>query len=232
MTKAIHKLIIAIDGYSSCGKSTFAIEVAKRMQYLYIDSGAMYRAVTFYCLQNNLIRNGKPDEDLLIESLKNIHISFQHNPEKDIHEIFLNGKNRNEEIRSIEVSNYVSQISKIKKVREKMVELQRELGKNKQIVMDGRDIGTVVFPNADIKIFMTADPAIRAQRRYKELIEKGEKVDYDEIEKNIRERDFIDENREISPLRKANDAIILDNSDMSVKEQMEWIMDLINQRLR
>ncbi len=227
-----HKLTIAIDGYSSCGKSTFAIEVAKKMKYLYIDSGAMYRAVTFYCLQNNLIKNGKLNEDRLIHSLKNIHISFQYNPKKEANEIFLNGINRSEEIRSVEVSNYVSQVSKIKKVREKMVELQRELGKNKQIVMDGRDIGTVVFPDADLKIFMTADPAIRAERRYKELVEKGKKVDYNEIEKNIRERDFIDENREFSPLRKAPDAIVLDNSHMSVKEQMKWIMDLINQKLK
>lgn len=232
MSNPKHKLIIAIDGYSSCGKSTFAKEVAKTMKYLYIDSGSMYRAVTLYCLQNNLIENEILHENLLIDSLENMHILFRYNPETEINDIYLNGKNISEAIRSIEVSNNVSQVSKIKKVREKMVELQRELGKNKNIVMDGRDIGTVVFPDADLKIFMTANPAIRAQRRYKELIEKGEEVSFSEIEKNIRERDFIDENREFSPLKKAPDAIILDNSTMTVEEQMEWIMELINQRFK
>lgn len=231
MNDKIKKLTIAIDGYSSCGKSTFAKELAKRLNYIYIDSGAMYRVITLYSLQQGLIKNKTINKNQLLNSLKDIHISFQYEPKDQIFEVFLNGQNQTEEIRSIEVSNNVSPISKIKEVREKMVELQRNLGRNKQIVMDGRDIGTVVFPRADIKIFMTADPAIRAQRRYKELIEKGQDIDYNEIEKNIRERDFIDENREFSPLKKAKDAILLDNSHMTVKEQMEWIMDIINKKI-
>jgi len=231
MNDKTKKLTIAIDGYSSCGKSTFAKELAKRLNYIYIDSGAMYRAVTLYFLQQNLIKNKSINTNQLLNSLKDIHISIHYEPRNQVFEVFLNAKNQTEEIRSIEVSNNVSPISKIKEVREKMVELQRNLGRNKQIVMDGRDIGTVVFPYADIKIFMTADPEIRAQRRYKELIEKGQDIDYNEIEKNIRERDFIDENREVSPLKKAKDAILLDNSHMSVKEQMAWIMDIINKKL-
>ena len=225
------KLTIAIDGYSSCGKSTFAKKLAKKLNYIYIDSGAMYRVITLFCLQQHLIKDKTINKNKLINSLKDIHISFQYKPKDQIFEVFLNGKNQTEEIRSTEVSNNVSPVSKIKEIREKMVKLQRELGRNKQIVMDGRDIGTVVFPEADIKIFMTADPAIRAQRGYKELLEKGQDVDYDEVEKNIRERDFIDENREISPLKKAKDAILLDNSHMSVKEQMEWIMNIINKKI-
>lgn len=231
MNDKTKKLTIAIDGYASCGKSTFAKELAKRLNYIYIDSGAMYRVITLYSLQQGLIKNKTINKNSLLNSLKDIHISFQYEPKDQVFEVFLNGKNQTEEIRSIEVSNNVSPISKIKEVREKMVELQRDLGKNKQIVMDGRDIGTVVFPGADIKIFMTADTPIRAQRRYKELIEKGQDIDYNEIEKNIRERDFIDENREFSPLKKAKDAILLDNSHMTVKEQMEWIMDIINKKI-
>ncbi len=231
MNDKIKKLTIAIDGYSSCGKSTFAKELAKRLNYIYIDSGAMYRAVTLYCLQQNLIKNKSINKTQLLNSLKDINISFNYEPGNQVFEVYLNGINQTEEIRSIEVSNNVSPISKIKEIRKKMVEMQRELGRNKQIVMDGRDIGTVVFPHSDIKIFMTADPEIRAQRRYKELIEKGQDINYTEIEKNIRERDYIDENREFSPLKKAEDAILLDNSHISVKEQMIWIMDIINKKI-
>lgn len=231
MNDKTKKLTIAIDGYSSCGKSTFAKELAKRLNYIYIDSGAMYRAVTLYCLQHNLITNKSINKNQLLKSLKDIHISFHYEPKNQFFEVYLNGVNQTEEIRTIEVSNNVSPISKIKEIRKKMVEMQRELGSNKQIVMDGRDIGTVVFPHADIKIFMTADLEIRARRRYKELIEKGQDINYNEIEKNIRERDYIDGNREFSPLKKAKDAILLDNSHISVKEQMEWIMDIINNKI-
>ncbi len=221
-------MIIAIDGYSSSGKSTFAKAIARRLNYLYIDSGAMYRAVTLFCLREGIIAGEKIDLKKINQSLDKIRIEFIYNKPQNLYETYLNREKVEEKIRSITVSEHVSFISKIKRVREKMVDAQRGLGQNKNIVMDGRDIGTVVFPEADKKIFLTADVDVRAQRRYKELLEKGLKVSFEEVKKNIVERDFIDENRKESPLKKADDAIVLDNSNMTPDEQLEWFMNLYN----
>ena len=228
MYKEQKDMIIAIDGYSSCGKSTFAKKIAEVLDYLYIDSGAMYRAVTLYALRNGIITDTVLNRDLLIQELPKMQISFL--VDKGHSKTVLNGKIVENEIRTIRVSEFVSQVSALEEVRLKMVEIQRKLGENRRIVMDGRDIGTVVFPNADLKIFMTASPEIRAQRRYKELVEKGEKINFEEIEKNIQYRDQYDTTREISPLRKADDAVVLDNSHLTVEEQMEWVMDIINKK--
>ena len=228
MYKEQKDMIIAIDGYSSCGKSTFAKKIAEVLDYLYIDSGAMYRAVTLYALRNGIITDTVLNRDLLIQELPKMQISFL--VDKGHSKTVLNGKIVENEIRTILVSEFVSQVSALEEVRLKMVEIQRKLGENRRIVMDGRDIGTVVFPNADLKIFMTASPEIRAQRRYKELVEKGEKINFEEIEKNIQYRDQYDTTREISPLRKADDAVVLDNSHLTVEEQMEWVMDIINKK--
>lgn len=221
------KLIIAIDGFSSCGKSTFAKAIAREINYIYIDSGAMYRTVTLFCLRKGYIGNGNFNKQGIIADLSEIHIEFVYNPDKAEYETFLNSENVESEIRSVEVSSYVSQISQIYEVRSRMVELQREIGIYKGIVMDGRDIGTVVFPDADLKIFMTAAVDIRAKRRFDELKSKNVKVEFEEIKNNIIGRDIADENRDISPLRRAEDAIILDNSRMTVQEQMEWIRSII-----
>ena len=223
----VKRLIIAIDGYSSCGKSTFAKEIAKDLNYIYIDSGAMYRAVTLYCLRNGYIGNGYFEVSRILADIKDIHISFVYNPDLLEYETFLNSENVEAEIRGIEVSSYVSRISQISEVRSQMVELQREIGVFKGIVMDGRDIGTVVFPDADLKIFMTASVDIRAKRRYDELKAKNLNVEYDEVKSNIISRDIADENRDISPLRRADDALILDNSRMTVPEQMLWVRKII-----
>jgi len=225
------RLIIAIDGYSSCGKSTFARAIARELNYLYVDSGAMYRAVTLYCMRHGLIENESLDLQGILDELDNIHIEFVYNPDIDEHETFLNSENVEKEIRSLEVSRYVSRISMIQEVRARMVELQRQIGVFKGIVMDGRDIGTVVFPDADLKIFMKASVEIRAKRRYDEMKGKGLNVDYNDIERNIMARDITDENRDISPLRRADDAIILDNSRMTVGEQMEWVKKIIEKKL-
>ena len=219
------KIIIAIDGHSSCGKSTVAKEVAGKLNYLYLDSGAMYRAVTLYTLRNNLIRNGQLDLASLTNNLSQIKISFRFNPSRLLNETFLNGENVEDEIRALNVSQNVSQIAAIKAVREHLVSSQREIGSAKGIVMDGRDIGTVVFPEAELKIFMTASPDIRAKRRYDELTVKGIHVNYDEIKSNIINRDYLDEHREISPLRKATDALVLDNSYLTREEQFKWVLD-------
>jgi cytidylate kinase len=224
------KLIIAIDGYSSCGKSTFAKAIAKELKYIYIDSGAMYRAVTLYCLRKRLISNSGISIAVIISNLEDIHINFLYNPDLDEYETYLNSENVEKEIRGIEVSAFVSRISQIQEVRSRMVELQRQIGVFKGIVMDGRDIGTVVFPDAEVKIFMTASIDIRAKRRFDELKTKGENINYEEIKKNIVARDIADENRDISPLRRAEDAIILDNSRMSVKEQMNWFREIIEKK--
>ncbi len=223
------KLTIAIDGYSSCGKSTFARTVANDLGYLYIDSGAMYRAVALYCIKHQLIRGYEVDQEMLTGRLDDINISFEYNPDTGIHETLLNDKNVEAEIRGVEVSGIVSQISKIKKVREKMVALQRKMGESKGVVMEGRDIGTVVFPKAEIKIFMVADMEIRARRRYDELITKGIRVNYNEIKQNIEDRDNLDLTREESPLIKAPDAIVLDNSTMTVDDQIEWFDRLLRE---
>jgi CMP/dCMP kinase len=221
------KLIIAIDGYSSCGKSTFARLIAKDLNYIFIDTGAMYRAVTLFCMRNNYITHNGLNTTAIISKIKEIHIDFVFNPDLNEYETFLNSENVEREIRNMEVTSYVSRISQIPEVRERMVELQRQIGASKGIVMDGRDIGTVVFPDADIKIFMTASVDIRAKRRYNELKEKGININFEEIKRSIIARDIADENRDISPLRRADDAIILDNSRMTVDEQMEWIKKII-----
>lgn len=204
------KITIAIDGHSSCGKSTMAKDLAKEVGYIYVDTGAMYRTVTLYCMRNNLIKEGKIDEEGLRKVINDIDIDL---------------RNLDPQIRSIEVSNNVSMVATIPFVREAMVDKQREMGKNKGVVMDGRDIGTTVFPDAELKVFVTASAEVRAQRRYDELKEKGMPADYEEILKNVQERDYIDSHREVSPLRQAPDAILLDNSNMTIPEQKDWLMD-------
>jgi cytidylate kinase len=213
--------IIAIDGYSSCGKSTFARLIARELNYVYIDSGAMYRAVALYCIENGILSENKVNLPRLQRALPEINIRFSINASDGMQETLLNGVNIEEKIRGIEVSSVVSSISQIGDVRTKMVSMQRKIGEHGRVVMDGRDIGTVVFPNAILKIFMTADPDVRAKRRYDELTQKGVAVQLDEIAENIRMRDREDENRPVSPLRQANDALVLDNSYMTIAEQME-----------
>jgi CMP/dCMP kinase len=224
------KLIIAIDGYSSCGKSTFARSIAKMLDYIFIDSGAMYRAVTLYAMRKGFIGKYGLNEAGILSDLEHINIDFVFNPDINEYETFLNSANVEKEIRSMEVTAYVSRISQIPEVRSRLVELQRKIGIQKGIVMDGRDIGTIVFPDADIKIFMTASVDIRAKRRHDELKGKGTIVDYEEIKRAIIARDIADENRDISPLRRADDAIILDNSRMTVEEQMLWIKQIIQKK--
>lgn len=224
------RLIIAIDGYSSCGKSTFAKSIAKMLNYIYIDSGAMYRTVTLYCMRRGFIGNGSLNLSGVLRELTGINIDFIFNPDIDEYETFLNSENVEQEIRNIKVSSNVSRISQIAEVRTRLVELQRKIGIQKGIVMDGRDIGTVVFPDADIKIFMTASVDIRAKRRHDELKSKGTIIDFEEIKRNIVARDIADENRDISPLRRADDAILLDNSRMSVDQQMTWVKEIIQKK--
>jgi CMP/dCMP kinase len=216
------RIVIAIDGHSSCGKSTLAKSLARSLGYVYIDSGAMYRAVTLYALRNGWIVNGQPNREKIVTGLKDIKITFQWNEVTEENVTFLNSVNIEDEIRRLEVSQNVSPISTIAEVRHELVKQQRENGKNKGIVMDGRDIGTVVFPDAELKIFMTASPEIRSRRRYDELIGKGVKVDMEEILQNVSERDQIDSGREISPLKQADDALVLDNSHMTREEQLQW----------
>ncbi len=224
------KLVIAIDGHSSCGKSTFAKAIAARMEYTYIDSGAMYRAVTLACMDRRLIRDGKIDDKELRKLLDNIIISFRGKEGQQAAETFINGVNVEGRIRNIDVASNVSVVSKSPLVREQMVAMQRAMGREKGIVMDGRDIGTVVFPDADIKIFLTAGADIRAERRYLELVEKGQKVSLEEIRKNIIDRDRLDETRKESPLKKADDAILLDNSHMTPAGQMIWFEELLKKK--
>ena len=225
------RLIIAIDGYSSCGKSTFAKIIAKELNYIFIDSGAMYRAVTLYCIRRKFIGEQGINTRGIVEELKEINIDFIYNPDINAHETFMNSENVETEIRNLEVTSHVSRISQIPEVRARLVELQRQIGTYKGIVMDGRDIGTVVFPDADLKIFMTASADIRAKRRYDELKAKGLNVDFEEIKRSIIARDIADENRDISPLRRADDAIILDNSRMTVDAQMEWVRGMIEKKI-
>lgn len=226
-----NKIIIAIDGYSSCGKSTVAKDVAKQLNYIFIDSGAMYRAVTLFCLRNGIIADGKVNLSVLTEKLGSINITFACNPATSHNDIWLNGENAEQEIRQLSVAQHVSQIAAIAEVRQFLVAQQQEMGRSKGIVMDGRDIGTVVFPEAELKIFMTADARIRAQRRFDEMIAKNEPVNFEEILTNITERDHFDETREESPLRKATDAIVLDNSYMTREEQLEWILEKVGKRV-
>jgi cytidylate kinase len=225
------KIIIAIDGHSSCGKSTFAKAIAKNLGYLYIDSGAMYRAVTLACIQEGIASETEIDLQLLPKLLEGIRVCFTPNPQGEGWLTTLNEKVVEEEIRSLEVSKLVSPVSAIAIVRDKMTLQQQEMGKDKGIVMDGRDIGTVVFPHAELKIFMTASPEIRAHRRLKELIEKGQNVSFEEVLKNVQERDRIDQSRDVAPLRKADDAIVLDNSYMTIPEQMEWVEQIIRSKI-
>lgn len=222
----IKKITIAIDGFSSCGKSTMAKDLAKEIGYIYIDSGAMYRAVTLYCLENSLFNSdGSVNSEELKKHINDISVSFCLNEATLKPETFLNGVNVESKIRTMEVSSRVSLVAALGFVREALVKLQQEMGKSKGIVMDGRDIGTVVFPDAELKIFVTASAEIRAKRRYDELMAKGQEVSFDEILKNVEERDRIDQTRAVSPLRKADDAIVLDNSNMTVEEQKAWLIN-------
>ena len=217
------KIIIAVDGFSSCGKSTMAKALARSIGYLYFDSGAMYRAVALYCLENNLIKDNSVDIEGLRRQMDNIRITFENDPLTNNSVTLLNGKNVEKDIRSLRVSRIVSKVATIDFVREDMIEQQREMGKAKGIVMDGRDIGTTVFPDAEMKIFVTASAEVRAQRRYDELTARGDTPDYNDILENVLQRDHIDQTREVSPLRKADDAILLDNSNMTLEEQQEWL---------
>ena len=219
------KITIAIDGFSSCGKSTMAKDLAREIGYIYVDTGAMYRAVTLYSLEHNIFSGNDIDTEKLKSEMSNIHITFQLNPETNRPDTYLNGVRVEDKIRAMEVSSRVSPIAALPFVREAMVAQQQEMGKNKGVVMDGRDIGTTVFPDAELKIFVTASPEIRAQRRFDELKAKGEEAGFDEILENVKQRDFIDQNREVSPLRKADDALLLDNSHMTIAEQKRWLMD-------
>jgi len=225
-----NNIIIAIDGHSSCGKSTLAKEIAKELSYIYVDTGAMYRAVTYFFMQRDLFNKGKLKTENLESYLNDISIKFKKQENNQVH-TFLNSTNIEKEIRSMEVSNLVSEVSQYAIVRKKMVALQQEMGKQKGIILDGRDIGTVVFPNAEVKLFLTADAKIRAQRRYDEMLEKGNTVNFEEVLKNITQRDFQDENRKESPLRKAKDAIVIDNSFLTREEQLKEALDIIQKQL-
>ena len=222
------KIVIAIDGFSSCGKSTFAKAIAAKLGYIFIDTGAMYRAVALYALEQGAIVDGVVDEAQVVELLGEVEISFRFNAERGASDIYVNGVYAEDRIRGIEVSNCVSKVSSIGAVREKLVAMQQHMGSERGVVMDGRDIGTVVFPDAELKIFMTADPKVRAERRYKELTAKGDEVTMEEILENVISRDQADMTRAISPLRRAEDALELDNSYMSVEEQMAWFMERYN----
>ena len=222
------KITIAIDGHSSCGKSTMAKELARQLGYVYVDTGAMYRTVTLFAMRHNLfLADGEVDTDALRKCMPEIEVRFRFNEETGRPDAYLNGECVEKVIRSIEVSNHVSKVAAIPFVREAMVDQQRRMGAEKGIVMDGRDIGTTVFPDAELKIFVTASSKVRAQRRYDELKEKGMPADFDEILKNVEERDYIDSHREVSPLRQAPDALLLDNSEMTIPEQNAWLMDKV-----
>lgn len=220
------KITIAIDGFSSCGKSTMAKALARNIGYLYFDSGAMYRAVALYCMQNGLVGSKGIDTATLQERISQIHITFEADPETKNSITFLNGVNVEHEIRTIEVSQLVSKVAALDFVRSEMVNQQREMGKSKGIVMDGRDIGTTVFPDAEMKVFVTASAEVRAKRRYDELAARGDNPDYNEILENVQLRDHLDQTREVSPLKQADDALLLDNSGMTREEQMEWLIDV------
>ncbi|MFD2603348.1 (d)CMP kinase [Flavobacterium suzhouense] len=220
------KITIAIDGFSSTGKSTLAKQLARQLGYVYVDTGAMYRAVTLYAMRNGFITEGAFDREGLIESLDNITLRFVYNPELELAEMFLNGENVEKQIRTLEVSKLVSYVAEVHEVRVKLVEQQKHMGDHKGVVMDGRDIGTVVFPDAELKIFMNSAPEVRAQRRFKELTGLGQVVTYDDVYKNVVERDHVDTHRKDSPLVKADDAIEMDNSNISKQEQLDKVLVL------
>ena len=224
------KITIAIDGHSSCGKSTMAKDLAREVGYVYVDTGAMYRCVTLYALRHGLFTDGGIDEDALRRALPDLHISFKFNAEAGRPDTYLNGELVERDIRTMEVSSHVSPIATLGFVREAMVAQQQLMGRDKGVVMDGRDIGTVVFPDAELKIFVTASAEVRAQRRYDELQQKGMPADYTDILKNVQERDYIDSHREVSPLRQADDALLLDNSHMTIAEQKQWLLDRFRER--
>ena len=226
------KIVIAIDGFSSTGKSTVAKLLAKELEYIYVDTGAMYRAITYFALENNLITETTLDKEKLISKLKSIEVSFKFNEKLGFAEVYLNGDNIESEIRTLKVSQFVSRIAEISEVRRKLVEQQQLMGANKGIVMDGRDIATVVFPEAELKIFMNASAETRAKRRFKELLERGHNLSYKDVLENVMTRDHIDSTREDSPLIKANDAIEFDNSQMTIKEQLASIRELVKDKLK
>ncbi len=229
--RILKKITIAIDGFSSTGKSTLAKQLAKHLGYVYVDTGAMYRAVTFYAMQNGYVSENHLDKEALVRALPNIKLQFHFNETLGFAEMYVNGTNVEKEIRTLDVSRCVSQVAEISEVRSKLVASQQEMGKNKAIVMDGRDIGTVVFPEAELKIFMDSSAQTRAERRFNELIEKGQHVTYEEVLQNVQERDYIDTHREDSPLEKAVDAIEIDNSAMSKQEQFDLVMELVGERV-
>jgi cytidylate kinase len=225
------KITIAIDGFSSTGKSTLAKQLAAALGYVYVDTGAMYRAVAYFAMQHNLVSETHLDKAGLVAQLSTINLRFQFNPALGFAEMYLNNENIETQIRTIEVSRMVSKVAEISEVRAKLVEQQQEMGKDKGIVMDGRDICTVVFPDAELKLFMTASSKTRAQRRFDELVEKGQRVTFEEVLQNVEERDYIDTHREDSPLVKADDAIEIDNSSLSKKEQFELVLKLVKEKL-
>lgn len=227
------RIIIAVDGFSSCGKSTMAKDLAREIGYIYVDTGAMYRAVTLFALRNDcFVDDRKVDTDKLERMMKDIAISFRLNTETGRPDTYLNGENVEKDIRNMEVSSRVSPIAAVPFVRKALVEQQQKMGEAKGIVMDGRDIGTTVFPSAELKIYVTASAEVRAQRRFDELKAKGMPADFDDILKNVNERDYIDTHRDVSPLRKADDAILLDNSNMTIKQQKQWLLDRYNEAIK
>jgi cytidylate kinase len=221
----MRKITVAIDGHSSCGKSTMAKDLAREVGYVYVDTGAMYRSVTLFALRNGLFDGAEINVEALRQRMDELHISFKFNAETGRPDTYLNGELVEQEIRGMEVSNNVSPIAALPFVREAMVAQQQQMGKDGGVVMDGRDIGTVVFPDAELKVFVTASAEVRAQRRYDELKGKGMEADYEEILKNVQERDYIDSHREVSPLKQADDALLLDNSNMTISEQKEWLLE-------
>jgi len=227
----MNKITIAIDGYSSTGKSTVAKQLAKALGYVYVDSGAMYRAVTLYAMQNELINTNFFNKEQLIAQLKDIDITFKFNEQLGIAEVYLNGQNVEKEIRSLEVSKFVSQVSTIAQVRQQLVKQQQMLGKHKGVVMDGRDIGSIVFPEAELKIFMTASADIRAKRRYQELLEKGENISFEDVLENVKYRDHLDSTRKDSPLVKVKDSIVIDNSHLIPEQQFKKILSLAKEKI-
>lgn len=227
----MEKITIAIDGFSSTGKSTLAKQLASHLGYAYVDTGAMYRAVTFYAMQNNWVSDSHLDKEALVSDLNKIQLQFQYNPTLGFAEMFLNEKNVEQAIRTLEVSQNVSKVAEISEVRAKLVQQQQEMGKSKGVVMDGRDIGTVVFPNAELKVFMTASAETRAERRFQELLEKGQHVSFEEVLENVQQRDYIDTHREDSPLIQADDAIVIDNSSLSKEDQFNLVLQLANEKI-